>query len=128
MSSDFKQVLSTGEDNILGELSTIFKIMSEKEHERGNDKFASGYETSAFMLKVHSAWLKVVGPMVAKHIQPLTVKGNCLILTADNPAYAQEFIYMKDLVLKKIKAEPELSMISVIKTRYQGEEKPSSKK
>lgn len=129
--ADFKQVLNEEEKDAAEVLSQLFLRLSQQERDKcgtsnsranPHDKLSRGYENMSIMIKLQTKWLKIVGPLVAKHIQPIEIKGNCLMLVADNPVYAQEFIYMKDLVLKNLKEEPELAAITTMKTRIQGEQ------
>lgn len=137
MSTDFKQIINLGEKELAERLIQIFSTMSSIETERSKEAFAKGnkvlaanhqkqadgYETGALMIRVHNAWLKAVGEKVAQHIQPQTVKGNCLYLLADNPIYAQEFFYLKNDILKKLHDDSELSFITTMKTRFHGNDK-----
>ena len=119
MTQNFKQFFSgSSSEEHLSELKEIFATLALKEEEKGHKRLAGGYSKSAFMLTLHGYWQKAVGPKVALHIRPLTIKRHTLILQADNPAYAQEFYYIKDLVLKCLNKFPELAEITGFKTIF----------
>ncbi len=120
MSTDFKQFFSSSSlDDQLKELKEIFNLLAQEELAKGHKRLSGGYSKSAFMVTLHSYWRQIVGPSVASHIHPLTIKGKTLILLADNPAYAQEFHYVKDMVLKRLTKFPELAELTGFKTIFQ---------
>lgn len=49
-------------------------------------------------------WELVVGPMVHKHTRPLRLKKNKLIVVSDHPAFSHQLSFLKDDILKKIRA------------------------
>ncbi len=118
MSDNFKQFfVSSLATEHLDEIRELFNSLAKEETEKGHKRLAAGYGKSAFLVSVHYYWQEAVGPQMASHLKPLTMRGHTLILKADSPAYAQEFQYIKNSVLSRLNKYPELAEITAIKTQ-----------
>ncbi len=52
--------------------------------------------------RVFGQWEKSVGPVIARHAQPLTVRGKKLMLVVDSPAWMQQLSLLKPQIVEKV--------------------------
>lgn len=50
-------------------------------------------------------WDEVVGPVIARHVRPLSLDKNVLTLKADSSVWRQQISFMKDQIIAKIAEE-----------------------
>ena len=55
---------------------------------------AFGAPRARLLAAVFSRWEELVGPEIARHAQPRSLRGGVLVLTADQPAWATQLRYM----------------------------------
>lgn len=63
-----------------------------------------------------SRWEELVGPEIARHAQPRSLRGGVLVLTADQPAWATQLRYMGPELLARVRADaaaPEITEIQI---------------
>ena len=53
---------------------------------------------------VFSHWERVVGPDVAAHAQPVSLRDGVLVIAADHPAWASQLTYLQDDLLRQVQA------------------------
>jgi predicted nucleic acid-binding Zn ribbon protein len=51
---------------------------------------------------VFSRWEELVGPQVAAHAQPLTLRGSTLVIAADEPAWATQLRLLSGSLLARL--------------------------
>jgi len=52
--------------------------------------------------RVFGQWEKSVGPVIARHAQPQTVRGKKLTLVVDSPAWMQQLSLLKPQIIEKV--------------------------
>ena len=52
--------------------------------------------------RVFGQWEKSVGPVIARHAQPQTLRGKKLTLVVDSPAWMQQLSLLKPEIIKKV--------------------------
>ncbi len=52
--------------------------------------------------RVFGQWEKSVGPVIARHAQPQTVRGKKLTLVVDSPAWMQQLSLLKPEIVEKV--------------------------
>jgi len=52
--------------------------------------------------RVFGQWEKSVGPVIARHAQPQTVRGKKLTLVVDSPAWMQQLSLLKPQIVEKV--------------------------
>jgi len=52
--------------------------------------------------RVFGQWEKAVGPVIARHAQPQTVRGKKLTLVVDSPAWMQQLSLLKPQIVEKV--------------------------
>jgi hypothetical protein len=78
---------------------------------RGIDKFsttlsrilkARGLEGRLHEYRIFALWDRAVGPAIARHAQPRTLRGRKLALIVDSPAWMQQLTLMKPEIIEKL--------------------------
>ena len=64
-----------------------------------------GFNGALELAAVERAWLKVVGPQVAAHCRPLSVRDGCLTIGVDHSAWASELRLLQAELLARVRAE-----------------------
>jgi hypothetical protein len=81
---------------------------------RGIDKFsktlsrilkARGLEGRLHEYRIFAAWDRAVGPAIARHARPRTLRGRKLALIVDSPAWMQQLTLMKPEIVEKLNRE-----------------------
>ena len=54
------------------------------------------------LAEVFTRWSDVVGPVVAAHCQPLSLRGGVLVVGVDEPAWATELRYLGHDVVRRV--------------------------
>lgn len=88
------------------------------------DRVASslGAPSADVLTAVFNGWTDVVGEAVARHCRPLSLRGNVLVVGADEPAWAAELRWLEaDLLarLAEVIGPDRLSSIEVVVSRRQ---------
>lgn len=52
--------------------------------------------------RISGQWVRAVGPAIARHAQPLTLRGDRLMLVVDSPAWMQQLSLMKPEIIGKL--------------------------
>ncbi len=82
-----------------------------REEERGPKHLASSLDPLARRLGapgarplalVFNRWCDVVGPVVAAHCQPLSLRNGVLVVAVDEPGWATELRYLGDDVVRRV--------------------------
>lgn len=58
--------------------------------------------TSNPLLQIAERWLEIVGPFIAKRMQPIRIENNRLICFVSSSSFLQEFSYIEADILKKL--------------------------
>lgn len=81
---------------------------------RGIDKFsktlagilkARGLEGRLHEYRIFAVWDRTVGPAIARHARPRTLRGRKLALVVDSPAWMQQLTLMKPEIMEKLNRE-----------------------
>jgi predicted nucleic acid-binding Zn ribbon protein len=63
-----------------------------------------GIEQRLHQAQVFHQWAQIVGPDIAKHAQPVSLKNNLLVVAVDHPVWLQELSrFYKPLLLQKVR-------------------------
>ncbi len=71
--------------------ATIYKILKER-----------GMQSRLPEYRISSRWASTVGPAIAQHAQPRTLRGGRLLLIVDSPAWMQQLSLMKPEIIGKL--------------------------
>jgi hypothetical protein len=78
---------------------------------RGIDRFsttlsrilkARGLEGRLHEYRIFASWDRTVGPAIARHARPRTLRGRKLALIVDSPAWMQQLTLMKPEIVEKL--------------------------
>lgn len=79
---------------MIGKLSvTINKILK-----------ARGMQDRLHEYRIFGQWEAAVGPAIARHARPRTLRGGKLVLLVDSPAWMQQLSMMKPVIMEKLNA------------------------
>ena len=65
---------------------------------------ALGAPPAPVLEKVFSRWAEVVGPAIAGHARPASLRGGVLVVAVDEPAWGSELRYLAPQLLSRIEA------------------------
>jgi predicted nucleic acid-binding Zn ribbon protein len=71
-------------------------------HTLGSMLKARGLGSRLDEYRVFGQWEKSVGPAIARHAQPQTVRGKKLTLVVDSPAWMQQLSLLKPQIVEKV--------------------------
>jgi predicted nucleic acid-binding Zn ribbon protein len=83
-----------------------------------------GAPRAGLLAAVFAHWGDLVGPEIAAHTQPRSLRGGVLVVSADQPAWATQLRYLAADLLTRIKAEIPAEEIAEIHIRV-GSSAPS---
>ncbi len=63
---------------------------------------ARGLEARLHEYRIAIQWEQTVGPGIARHAMPQTLRGSKLVLTVDSPAWMQQLSLLKPEIIKKL--------------------------
>src|SRR5512147_470829 len=63
---------------------------------------ARGLEGRLHEYRIFALWDRTVGPAIARHAQPRTLRGRKLALIVDSPAWMQQLTLMKPEIIEKL--------------------------
>jgi len=63
---------------------------------------ARGFQGRLYEYRIFGQWETSVGPMIARHAQPQSVRGNKLSLIVDSPAWMQQLSLLKPEIISKL--------------------------
>jgi hypothetical protein len=63
---------------------------------------ARGMQNRLHEYRIFRAWPEAVGKGVARHAQPVAIRGNKLTLVVDSPAWMQQLSLLKPVILEKL--------------------------
>lgn len=64
---------------------------------------------------IWSRWIEIVGPAVAAHAEPSSLKGGVLRVRADSPAWATEIGYLKDEIKASVNRLVDLELVEEVR-------------
>ena len=76
-----------------------------------------GAPRAQLLAAVFTRWEALVGPEIAAHAQPRSLRRGALVVSADQPAWAAQLRYMASDLLARIQAETDSREISEIQIR-----------
>ncbi len=94
--------------------STIEKILNER-----------GWGAKLKEYRVFSLWAKAVGPGIARHSQPASIRGRRLTVIVDSSAWMQQLSLMKPEILEKVNSRLGRDGIESITLRLGELERPA---
>ncbi|MDQ3982021.1 MAG: DUF721 domain-containing protein [Actinomycetota bacterium] len=65
--------------------------------------------------RVWARWMEIVGPAVAAHAEPTSLKGGVLRVRADSPAWATEIGYLADEIRSRVNALTGAALVSEVR-------------
>ena len=85
-----------------------------------------GGPSSGTSSTVFSRWEQVVGPEIAGHARPVSVRDGTLVLAVDHPAWATQLRYMTSELLTRISEASGTTEVCDIQIRVAGDPRPRS--
>lgn len=76
---------------------------------------ACGMEGHLNGYRIFGQWEQSVGPVIAQHARPVSVRGKKLFLVVDSPAWMQQLSMMKPEIIEKVNGNLRKEAISDIK-------------
>jgi predicted nucleic acid-binding Zn ribbon protein len=76
-----------------------------------------GAPRAQLLAAVFTRWEGLVGPDIAAHAQPRSLRSGVLVVSADQPAWATQLRYMASDLLARIQAETDSGEITEIQIR-----------
>lgn len=73
------------------------------------------------MVAVFSHWAEIVGPSVAAHASPVSIRGGVLVIAVDQPAWAAQLRYLGADLLTRVRDATGSDQVSEIQIRVSGE-------
>lgn len=78
---------------------------------------AFGAPRARLLASIFSRWEELVGPEIARHAQPRTLRDGVLVLTADEPAWATQLRYLAPDLLARVRADAAAPDITEVQIR-----------
>jgi predicted nucleic acid-binding Zn ribbon protein len=82
---------------------------------------ALGAPPSDVMASVFRHWETLVGPEIAAHAAPTSLRGGVLVLAVDQPVWAAQLRYLSDDLQRRIQGVTHSDAVSEIRIRVAGE-------
>jgi predicted nucleic acid-binding Zn ribbon protein len=82
---------------------------------------ALGAPQARFLATLFSRWEALVGPEIAQHAEPRSVRDGVLVLMVDQPAWATQLRYLVPELLARIRAGVSQSGVTEVQIRVAGE-------
>jgi predicted nucleic acid-binding Zn ribbon protein len=98
-------------------MSAMGKKLDRLSYTLGSMLKARGLGSRLSEYRVFGQWEKAVGPVIARHAQPQTVRGKKLTLVVDSPAWMQQLSLLKPEIVKKVNSTLGKEMIKDITLR-----------
>ncbi len=83
-------------------MKAMRKKLDRLSHTLGSMLKARGLGGRLDEYRVFGQWEKSVGPVIARHAQPQTVRGKKLTLVVDSPAWMQQLSLLKPEIVEKV--------------------------
>jgi len=83
-------------------MTAMGRKLDRLSHTLGSMLKARGLGSRLDEYRVFGQWEKSVGPVIARHAQPQTVRGKKLTLTVDSPAWMQQLSLLKPQIVEKV--------------------------
>jgi predicted nucleic acid-binding Zn ribbon protein len=83
-------------------MSAMKKKLDRLSYTLGSILKARGLGSRLSEYRVFGQWEKAVGPVIARHAQPQTVRGKKLTLIVDSPAWMQQLSLLKPEIMEKV--------------------------
>jgi predicted nucleic acid-binding Zn ribbon protein len=84
-----------------------------------------GGPSSAVLRTIFGRWEELVGPAVAAHVQPLSLRGTTLVVAADAPAWATQMAFLGPDLAKKVNEDLGVPTVTSVETRVRAPRTPS---
>jgi predicted nucleic acid-binding Zn ribbon protein len=84
-----------------------------------------GLAPPALLAAIFARWSELVGPDVAAHAQPLSVREGTLVVVVDHPAWAASLRLLSESLLERIREETGVGELAelVVRVQAQGPER-----
>ena len=76
-----------------------------------------GGPSSAVLRAIFGQWEDLVGPSVAAHVRPVSLRGTTLVVAADAPAWATQMAWLGPDLAKRVNGELGTSAVTDVETR-----------
>jgi predicted nucleic acid-binding Zn ribbon protein len=86
-----------------------------------------GGPRTAVLTQVFAGWEQVVGPDVAAHAQPRSLRDGVLVIAVDQPAWASQLRFLGGDLLARIRDATGCSDVTEILVKVVGERDPSTR-
>jgi len=83
-------------------MTAMGRKLDRLSHTLGSMLKARGLGSRLDEYRVFGQWEKSVGPVIARHAQPQTVRGKKLTLVVDSPAWMQQLSLLKPQIVEKV--------------------------
>jgi predicted nucleic acid-binding Zn ribbon protein len=83
-------------------MASMGRKLDKLSHTLGSMLKARGLGSRLDEYRVFGQWEKSVGPVIARHARPQTVRGKKLTLVVDSPAWMQQLSLLKPEILEKV--------------------------
>ncbi len=83
-------------------MTSMGRKLDRLSHTLGSMLKARGLGSRLDEYRVFGQWEKSVGPVIARHAQPQTVRGKKLTLVVDSPAWMQQLSLLKPQIVEKV--------------------------
>ena len=83
-------------------MTCMARKLDRLSHTLGSMLKARGLGSRLDEYRVFGQWEKSVGPAIARHAQPQTVRGKKLTLIVDSPAWMQQLSLLKPQIIEKV--------------------------
>lgn len=84
-----------------------------------------GGPSSAVLRTIFGRWEELVGPAVAAHVRPVSLRGTTLVVAADAPAWATQMAFLGPDLAKRVNEDLGVSAVTLVETRIRPPEVPS---
>jgi predicted nucleic acid-binding Zn ribbon protein len=76
-----------------------------------------GVPDTSTLPSLAEAWAEIVGPAVAAHTEPVTLRHGTLVVRVDDPAWAAQVRWMEAQLLAQLHAAPTFATVERIEVR-----------
>lgn len=84
-----------------------------------------GGPSSAVLRTIFGRWEELVGPAVAAHVRPVSLRGTTLVVAADAPAWATQMSFLGPDLATKVNKDLGVAAVTSVETRIRPPETPS---
>ena len=76
-----------------------------------------GGPSSAVLRTIFGRWEELVGPAVAAHVRPISLRGTTLVVAADTPAWATQVTWLGPDLARKVNEDLGASTVTSVEAR-----------